>query len=80
MPVVLSVSEGFGLGPYRKARGGSMGLWAGRPGQRFFHFCVQRKQKVPQGLPADWSVRPFKIYDWLVLTVRPLSTILIPYY
>ena len=53
MPVLLSVSGGFGLGLYRKARGGSMGLWVGRPGPIFFcvfHFCLQSQAKSPTGL------------------------------
>ena len=66
MPVLLSVSGGFGIGPYQKARGGSS-----RPNFVFtFTFVCSRKQKVPQGLPSDWSRRPSKKFDWLVFTVR----------
>ena len=76
MPVVLSVYGGLGLGlalnlsrnPYRKARGGSMGL-VYRP--KFSHLC-SGKTKFPQGLIFYWSVET-------VLTVRLQSSILNPH-
>ena len=75
MPAVLSVSRGFGLGPYRKARGGSMGLWAGRPGQfffHFFHFCLRWQAKSPTGLTLWLVVAPLENF-WLVGLHGPAS-------